>query len=59
MVREDTKRFVEENRELLEMLAKHGSPSIKPIAAAFLIAVDIENAGDGNGGRVVETKPGK
>lgn len=42
LVREDTKRFVEENRKLLEMLAKHGSPSIKPIAAAFLLAVDME-----------------
>jgi hypothetical protein len=42
MVLPETRKFVEENRELLEKLVKHGSPSIRPIALAFLLAVDME-----------------
>lgn len=56
MVREETRRFVEEYRELLEVLAKHGSPSVKPIAAAFLIAVDAENAENAEGAGKAESK---
>jgi len=43
MVLEETKKFVRENRELLEEIVKHGSPAIKPLAAAFLLAVECED----------------
>ena len=43
MVLEETKKFVRENRELLEEIVRHGSPAIKPLAAAFLLAVEDEN----------------
>ena len=42
MVKEETRRFVEENREMLEMIAEHGSPSVSRVAEALLLAVDLE-----------------
>lgn len=48
MVMPETRKFVEENRHLLEFVAKHGSPEIRKIAAALLLAVDLEKSGDKN-----------
>lgn len=41
MVKEETKKFVQNNRKLLQEVAAQKSP-VAPIAAAFLTAVDVE-----------------
>jgi|GEM_PF-2261043 hypothetical protein len=46
MVKEETRKFVEENRELLEKIVKYGSPAVRSIALAFLLAVDLEGEWD-------------
>ncbi|AIG97444.1 hypothetical protein AFULGI_00006430 [Archaeoglobus fulgidus DSM 8774] len=43
MVKEKTRKFVEENREMLEMVAKHGNTSIRVIAEAMLLATDLDD----------------
>jgi len=39
MPKKETEKFVRENRDLLNKLVKHGDPSLKSVAAAFLAAV--------------------
>ena len=48
MASPETIKFVEENRHLLEFVAKHGSPEIRKIAAALLLAVELEKSGEKN-----------
>lgn len=42
MVKAETKKFVEENRQLVEFVAEHGSSEVRKIATALLLAVDLE-----------------
>ncbi len=42
MVKVETRKFVEENRDLLKFVAEHGSSEVRKIATALLLAVDLE-----------------
>ncbi|MHC1624666.1 MAG: hypothetical protein ACXQS2_01510 [Methermicoccaceae archaeon] len=42
MVKEETKKFYEENKELIEFVIEHGSPEVKKIAMAIKLAVKMD-----------------
>ncbi|MDI3498226.1 hypothetical protein [Archaeoglobus sp.] len=43
MVRVETRRFVEENVDLIKFVEEHGSPEMRKIALALRLAVELEN----------------